>query len=336
MKPSVVITHPVHPETLALLAPPCTPVLLPEAFELPREHLAERLADAAAVLTDTPEQLDAELLSAAPALKIVAAAPRLCGTLDAEACNARGVWLTGAPSLLTQSAAELAISLALALARQLPPTDRAVRADDLANVELAAPMLGIAGARVGILGMGGLGRAIAGRLAGWDAELLYNDPQRLPGHDEQQLGLRHAGLGELLALSDLVILALPHTPSTGHLINVARLALMKRGACLINPCRGPVADEAAVLAALNSGQLGGYAADLSGADQAACRQRLASVSPLLLRHPQALFNAQIGVAPAAVRRDIEQRAAQSILQALAGAMPLDALNDPREPLLRAC
>ncbi|BBI63185.1 hypothetical protein HSBAA_44910 [Vreelandella sulfidaeris] len=122
--------------------------------------------------------------------------------------------------------------------------------------------LGIAGATMGIVGMGPIGQAVATRLKGWGATLLYSQPDALPVADEEALGVTRKTLEELLAQSDIVILALPLTKQTLHTINAARLALMKPGAFLVNPCRGSVVDEAAVLEALASGQLGGYAADV--------------------------------------------------------------------------
>ena len=129
--------------------------------------------------------------------------------------------------------------------------------------------------------MGAIGKAIAVRLQGWGANLLYSEPEGLPSDEERNLGLAHTGLEELLAQSDIVILALALNEHTFHTINPIRLALMKRGAYLINPCRGSVVDENAVLAALASGQLGGYAADVFEMEDWARTDRPHEISPSL-------------------------------------------------------
>ena len=158
----------------------------------------------------------------------------------------------------------------------------------------------------------------------------YNKPWEAFEPDEKHtaIALARKSLEELLGQADIVILALPLNKQTLHTMNTARLALMQPGAFLINPCRGSVVQEAAVLEALESGQLGGYAADVFEMEDWAREDRPQEICPTLRAHPNTLFTAHIGSAVQDVRLMIEQRAADNILQALQGECPQDAANSP--------
>jgi phosphonate dehydrogenase len=185
---------------------------------------------------------------------------------------------------------------------------------------------GIDGATIAILGMGAIGRAVATRLQGWGAQLRYTDRERLPVDIEEALRLRFQPLDQLLAESDIVMLALPLNATTLHLIDTQALATMKPGAYLINPCRGSVVDECAVLAALERGHLAGYAADVFEMEDWARHDRPRRIDAGLLSHARTLLTPHLGSAVADVRLAIEQCAATNILMALAGHTPPDAIN----------
>ena len=138
---------------------------------------------------------------------------------------------------------------------------------------------------------------------------------------------------ELLAQADIVVLALPLTPTTLHMLDSARLARMKPGSFLINPCRGSVVDEAAVLDALQSGRL---AADVFESEDWVRADRPLEIAAGLRGHANTLFTAHIGSAVQRVRLAIELRAAQNICQALAGARPVDAVNEVAAARRAAC
>ncbi len=167
---------------------------------------------------------------------------------------------------------------------------------------------------------------MADRLQGWGATLQYHEAKALDTQTEQRLGLRQVACSELFASSDFILLALPLNADTQHLVNAELLALVRPGALLVNPCRGSVVDEAAVLAALERGQLGGYAADVFEMEDWARADRPRLIDPALLAHPNTLFTPHIGSAVRAVRLEIERCAAQNIIQVLAGARPINAAN----------
>jgi phosphonate dehydrogenase len=165
-----------------------------------------------------------------------------------------------------------------------------------------------------------VGRAIAARLAGFDACVLTHDPGDGDGADS---------LDALLGAADWVILAAPLIPGNLHLIDAAALARMKPGALLVNPARGSLVDETALAAALEGGRLAGYAADVFECEDAINPDRPSSVTPRLAA-PGAptVLTPHIGSAVESVRRDIEHAAATAILDSLSGRAPAGRVSGP--------
>ena len=327
MKPRLVITHKVHQEVLDYLDPHCEIVANQTAESLAPEEVLRRVSEADAMMAFMPDRVDADFLAACPKLKIIGAALKGYDNFDAEACETRGVWLSFVPDLLTVPTAELAIGLTIALTRKLMQADAKVRSGKFVGWRPEFYGLGISGSTVGIVGMGAIGQVIASRLHSWGAALIYTD--RAPVSDSR---ISHEAvwreLDDLLRESDIIVLALPLTPDTLHIINDKTLARMKEGAYLINPCRGSVVSEAAVLRALLNGRLQGYAADVFEMEDWARAVRPRQIDPGLLNHPNTLFSSHIGSAVKKVRLEIEMRAAENILQALSGRQPMDAANNP--------
>lgn len=336
MKPRVVITHKVHQGTLDLLAPHCELVTNQSPDTLPRDEVLRRASTAEAMMAFMPDRVDRDFLEACPRLKIVGAALKGFDNFDAAACSERGVWLSFVPDLLTVPTAELTIGLTIGLTRQIRAADAFVRSGGFAGWQPAFYGLGMAGSRIGIVGMGAIGKAVAKRLVGWDAKLLYTDQGRLDTEEEDTLGAQWRDLEGLLGESDIVILALGLNETTLHVIRAERLRLMKAGAFLINPCRGSLVNEAAVLDALRKGHLGGYAADVFEMEDWARQDRPRCIDSALLAMPNTLFTAHIGSAVQTVRQAIERRAAENILDALAGRTPTDAVNSPSNHKETAC
>tara|TARA_R110000824_G_scaffold129584_4_gene291076 strand:+ start:17084 stop:18094 length:1011 start_codon:yes stop_codon:yes gene_type:complete len=328
MKPRVFITHRVHNSVLERLEQSCELITNQSDTTLPAAEVKARAATADGMMVFMPDRVSEEFLAGCPKLKVIGAALKGYDNFDVEACTRHGVWLTFVPDLLTVPTAELTIGLTISLIRHVRAADEYVRSGQFRGWQPMFYGLGIADATVGIVGMGPIGKAVATRLKGWGATLLYSQPDALPAAEEETLGVARKSLEELLGQADIVILALPLNKQTLHTMNAARLALMKPGAYLINPCRGSVVQEAAVLEALESGQLGGYAADVFEMEDWAREDRPQEICPTLRAHPNTLFTAHIGSAVQDVRLMIEQRAADNILQALQGERPQDAANLP--------
>lgn len=328
-KPTAVLTHRVFDATLAALEPHCDIIANQTGETLPREEIFHRVADADALMAFMPDLVNRALLDAAPRLRIVAGALKGCDNFDIEACTQRGIWATIVPDLLTVPTAELAIGLAIGLARHIAAGDRHVRGRYFVGWRPALYGTGLSGSTVGIIGMGRIGKALAQRLGVFDAHLLYNETSPLPADEEVALKISYSSRDALLSDSDFIFLAVPLTDETRHLIDDRSLALMKQSAFLINPCRGSVVDENAVARALIANSLGGYAADVFEFEDWALPDRPLEV-PTQLRtiENRTLFTPHLGSAVASVRQAIEMSAADDILAALRGETPPGRINTP--------
>jgi phosphonate dehydrogenase len=323
----VVIGQPVFPETLALLGDAAEVVAPSGPDPLSPIEIAAALETADAWMAFMPDRADAAVLSRAPRLRLIAGALKGFDNFDVEACTARGVWLSIVPDLLTTPTAELTVALMIGLGRRLVEADRWVRSGAFKGWEPRFYGLGLDGARVGFVGMGAIGQAIAQRLSPFGIEARYSDPCPLAPEIAARLGLsRSASLEELLGWGDYIVLAAPLTLRTRRLIDAAALAHVRPGTLLINPARGSLVDEAAVAAALEAGRLGGYAADVFEFEDWARADRPRAIDPRLLSRPDTLFTPHLGSAVAQVRRAIEDRAARNILDVIAGRPPRDAVN----------
>lgn len=332
----VVLTHKVHDEILDSLKRCCEPIPNQTPDTLPRSEILRRASSAEGIMAFMPDKIDAEFVASCPRLKIVAAALRGYDNFDVAACSSRGVWLSVVPDLLTIPTAELTIGLLIGLTRKIRAADAWVRSGEFRGWRPEFYGLGVAGSTIGIVGMGAIGRAVAERLRGWGCTTIYTDRAPIARADEARLGATWCDLDGLLREADIVVLALPLTPETLHTINPARLMAMKPGSFLVNPCRGSVVDEAAILMALQSGHLGGYAADVFELEDWARQCRPHQIAPALLSHPNTLFTAHIGSAVQKARLAIERRAAENIRQAFAGETPQDAVNDVTATGTAAC
>ncbi len=328
-RPVIVATHRIFPETRRLLVDAGALVAPGEGEEaLPSEVLRRAAADATALLAFMPDRVDDAFLAASPNLKIVAGALKGYDNFDGEACAGRGVWLTIVPDLLTIPAAELTIGLMISLARQIGAGDAFIRGGNYRGWRPAFYGRGLAGETVGFVGFGAIGRAIAARLRAFDMTLLYADPKPLDAATERDFGITRLPLDELLARADYIIAAAPLTAATLHLLGDATLSRVKPGALLINVARGSVVDEAAVARALQHGRLGGYAADVFEMEDWQRADRPRDIAAALLAHPNTVLTPHLGSAVISARQAIERRAAENILDALAGRVPRDAIYGP--------
>lgn len=289
-----------------------TVVVNEEVEPWPRETLLEHSREADALMVFMPDSLDEVFVAQCPKLRIVAAALKGFDNFDVAACRRRGIWFTIVPDLLTEPTAELALSLLLALCRNVLPGDGRLRSGEFQGWRPILYGTSLVGATVGLIGYGAVGRAFGRLISGFGCRLLWFDQ-----------GGGGDSLSQVLSESDFVLPLLPLTDRTLHMIDVSR---MKRGAYLINVGRGSVVDEEAVADALESGHLAGYAADVFEMEDWARTDRPGSVSERLLRmRDQTVFTPHLGSATKAARLAIERCAAQNIVDALSGRTPQNAL-----------
>lgn len=327
-RPLVVVTHRIHAEVADRL------VYLAELdINVANEpwcpsDLARRLAEADAMMGFMTDSVDSLLLEKATRLKIVACALKGFDSYDVDACTARGVWVSIVPDLLTDPTAELAIGLAIGLGRHVRSADRHVRTGAFQGWRPTFYGTGLAGSTVAIIGLGQVGNAIAQRLSGFRCRIVGYDPRPV-----SVAGVELVALDAAISAADFVLVAAPLTTETRHLISRARLAKAKLDSLWINIGGGSVVDEDAVADALEQSVIGGYAADVFAFEDWLLPDRPRAIPQRLLAHPATLFTPHIGSAVRSVRLAIEHRAADNILDVLAGRPPRDAINDPhgRQP-----
>ena len=314
----IVVTHWVHPEVLDLLAQAGTVESNPATLTLPRAEIIRRTSNAEALLAFMPDCVDEEFLQACPNLKIVAGAFKGGDNIDAATCARRKIRFTVVPDLLTAPTAELAITLLLGLARRVLESDALVRSGQFQGWRPILFGAGLAGKRLGIYGFGRLGQAIAKRLAGFECELYYADPQPVSAEHLKSLPpLQRLDPEKLPAQCDALILAAPLTPQSIHYINHESLLRMPKHALLVNIGRGSVADELAVAEALTQGRLGGYAADVFEFEDLSLPERPRTIpSALLEQTGKTLFTPHLGSAVESVRKEIALEAARHIVAEL--------------------
>jgi phosphonate dehydrogenase len=320
--PRIAVSNWVHDEVVARLSGVGYVDANPSRVPWSPDELTEHAADADALLAFMPDRVDAAFLERCPRLKLIACALKGFDNFDVEACTAAGVWVTIAPDLLTNPTAELAVGLAIGLARRVREGDTLVRSGAFESWRPVLYGKGLDQSVVGIVGMGALGRAIGARLAGFGCRMLGVDPR-----GEMPKGVAAVTFDAALTASDYLILAAPLTPATFHLVDRDALKRVRPGALLVNIGRGSVVDEAAVADALDAGALGGYAADVFEMEDWALESRPRAIDPRLLAHPMTLFTPHLGSAVDRVRREIAMQAADEIAAVLAGGRPRYAINE---------
>jgi phosphonate dehydrogenase len=330
VKSRVVVTHWVHPEVRDYLAAFCD-VVMPCRQEgvWPREILTEQAADADGLMVCMADSIDAAFLAGCRRLRVVSATLKGYDNFDAAACARRGVWLTIVPDILIPATAELTIGLMIGLMRRIAEGNEQVRAGGFAGWRPQLYGSTLRDATVGLAGMGQLGQAVARMLAGFGSRVVYYDARRLDADTERTLAVSYAGLSELAAKSNVMVVMLPLSAGTRDLVGPDLLGRMRPGAFLVNVGRGSVVGEEAVADALEAGNLGGYAADVFAMEDWALPGRPARIPDRLLRHPRTLFTPHLGSAVDDVRRQMSLEAARQVRQVLEqGRAPDHAVGTP--------
>jgi len=318
----------IHPLPLPNLRPTMATVVTTFALPDPAREIAaaagdvrgperwrEALGEADALLCLLTDRIDADLLAAAPRLRIVANAVVGVDHVDLAACRERGVVVTNTPDVLTEATADLTWALLMATLRRLPAAERNLRAGDFSGWGFH-DYLGsdLGGRTLGILGMGRIGRAVARRAAPFGMRVLYHNRSRLDRETERSLEAEYVEWHELLARSDVLSLHAPLTVETRHLVDEVALGRMRPGSFLINTGRGPLVDEAALVQALEEGHLAGAGLDVY--------EHEPEVHPGLLDRDDVVLLPHIGSATRETRAEMAALAARNVREVLAGRPPL--------------
>jgi glyoxylate reductase len=319
-RPRVVVSQPIPSAALERLRAVADVDVGPDASRImPRADLAARLRGADALFHLMHDVVDAEMIGAAPRLKVIASMSIFPATVDLAAATARKIAVTTIPPIVTEATADLHFALLLAVARRVVEGDAALRRGTFPGSQsLHFAGLGVHRKTLGIVGMGRIGAAVARRARGFEMAVLYTKRTRLPEAEERALGASFVPLDELLARSDFVSLHPTLTPQTRHLVGARELALMKPTAVLVNTSRGPVVDEAALAEALAARRIAGAGLDVYEEEP--------KVHPGLLALPNATLTPHLGSAVAELRAQMADIVVENLRAALEGRRPPNLFN----------
>jgi len=319
-RPAVLVARHIFPEISARLAAHFDVEANDQPVDWPRDELLRRLQGKAGAFISSTEPIDAALLDACPGLRALCTMTVGYNNIDVAACTARGVVVTNAPDVLTETTADFGFALMMATARRITESEHFLRAGRWQRWSYDMFVgADVHGATLGILGMGRIGQAIARRGAlGFGMPVIYHNRSRLAPEVEAPLGARWVEKAELLRHADHLVIVVPYSASSHHAIGAAELALMKPSATLTNIARGGVVDDAALAVALAERRIAAAGLDVFEGEP--------QVHPALLNLPNVVLTPHIASATAATRMKMALLAADNLIAVLGGKPPLTPVN----------
>ena len=320
MKPKILITRRVFPEIVASLS---------KQFEVDHnesddifsaEALRARAHGCAGVIACLTEKIDAAFFDACPTVRVVSNIAVGYNNIDVAEASKRGVKVTNTPGVLDDTTADLTFALLMAAARRITETERRLRNGEWKKGFALQQWLGtdIHHASLGIIGMGRIGQTIAKRASGFDMQVRYHNRTRLDAAIEAKLNVTLSSKQDILRESDFVVVMVPYSPATHHLIKADDIALMKPTAILINTARGGVVDDIALIAALKENRIAGAGIDVFEGEPAFNAEFLKLDNVVLTPH--------IGSATRATRMRMAELAADNTKAVLTGKIPPNQVN----------
>ena len=286
----------------------------------PQAELIRRLQGMQGVYITGSEKIDATLLDACPALRAVCSMAVGYNNIDVPACTARGVLVSNAPDVLTETTADFGFALMMATARRISESEHFLRRGEWHkwSYDMFAGA-DVHGSTLGILGMGRIGQAIARRgHLGFGMRVIYHNRSRLAPELEAPLGARWVEKDALLQQADHLVIVVPYSPASHHAIAARELALMKPSATLTNIARGGVVDDAALAEALAARRIAAAGLDVFEGEP--------QVHPGLLALPNVVLTPHIASASIPTRRAMSHLAVDNLIATLLGGRPPSALN----------
>ncbi len=319
MRPSVLVTKRIYPEAVELLSQHFEVDYEATDEGLSPEELRRRARSKQAIVSQLTDRIDAAFLESLEGVRVVSNVAVGFDNIDLAAATRRGIQVTNTPGVLTETTADLAFTLMMAVARRIVEAHKFVHSgrwkrwtiDLLAGQDIHHQTLGI-------FGMGRIGQAMARRASGFSMRVLYHDSVRAPEALERELGLEFVSAERLLREADFVSLHVPLTAETRGLIGQRELEMMKPTAILINTARGPVVEEAALAEALRARRIAGAGLDVF--------EREPEVCPLLLELDNVVLSPHIASASVATRQRMSIMAAENVIAALADERPPNLVN----------
>jgi glyoxylate reductase len=281
-------------------------------------QLIEAVKEAEVLVPTVTDRIDAAVLSqAGPQLKLIASFGTGVDHIDLKTARQRGITVTNTPGVLTEDTADMTMALILAVPRRLAEGERLVRAGEWQGWAPTG-MLGhrVNGKRLGIIGMGRIGSAVARRARGFGMSIHYHNRRRAhPSLEEELEATYWESLDQMLSRMDIISVNCPHTPATFHLLSARRLKLLREEAYIVNTSRGEVVDENALTRALESGEIAGAGLDVFEHEPA--------VNPKLLRLDNVVLLPHMGSATIEGRLAMGEKVIISIKTFVDGHTPPD-------------
>jgi glyoxylate reductase len=317
-KPRVFSTHELFPDARKILEAGCDVEYSTNPDRPPRDEVLRRVKDKEGLVCLLTERINEELLRAAPKLRIVSNVAVGFDNIDVEACTKRGVVATNTPGVLDETTADFAWTLLMAVARRLAEGEQLARSGNWKGWNLDQ-LCGadVWGKTLGLVGFGRIGRAVARRASGFQMKVIYTDAVRAPEEVEKSVNAEFRDMNSLLAESDFISVHVPLLPETRGLFDGPKFYRMKPTAFLINTSRGPVVDEAALVAALENKKIAGAALDVYE-NEPFIHSGLKRANVVLAPH--------LASASVETRTKMAVMAANSVVAIFKGQMPPNMLN----------
>jgi glyoxylate reductase len=319
VKPRVYVTRQLPREGMDLLARDCEVDFNPHDRDMTREELLDSVKNADGLVTLLNDNIDAEIMDAGPRLKVIANYAVGFNNIDIKAATERGIAVANTPGVLTETTADLAWALLMAVARRIVESDKFMRSGKFRGW---APMLylgnDVHNKTLGVLGFGRIGRAVARRASGFNMRVLYSGGKRASEEDERTYNAVFCSLETLLRESDFISLHVPLTESTRHLIGGEQFDMMKESAILINTARGPVVDEKALVWALKERKIAGAGLDVYEQEPGFESELAEMDNVVMVPH--------IGSASVSTRTKMAMMVASGAIDVLEGRMPAHLVN----------
>jgi glyoxylate reductase len=320
LRPKVYVTRELSERGLNIIKKRFDTEVWPDYAPPPKKVIVEKVKNVDGLVPLLSDKIDAEVFNAAPKLKIVAQLAVGFDNIDVQGATKRGIYVTNTPEVLTDTTADFAWALLMAVARRVVEADKYVRGGRW-EVSWHPSMLAgrdVYDSTIGIVGAGRIGYAVAKRAKGFNMKILFYDVIPRP-EMEKDFGAKRVDLDTLFKEADFISVHVPLMKETYHLVNAERLKLMKKTAYLINNSRGPVVDEKALYAALKEGRIAGAGLDVF-------EQEPTPVDNPLLKLDNVIVAPHISSASVETRAKMSEMVADNLVAFFEGRKPSNLVN----------
>lgn len=287
---------------------------------IPRDILLKKVKDCDGIISLLTDDIDKELMNLSPNLKTISNYAVGYDNIDVDTATKKGIMVTNTPGILTDTTADLAFGLLIAISRRIAEGDRFVRDGKWVHAWGPKMFIGrdVHGKTLGIIGLGRIGTTVAKRAKGFDMRVLYYDKYR-DSEKEKEMDIEYTQLENLIKKSDFITLHVPLTDETRHLIGSNEFKKMKKSAYLINTSRGPVIDQEALHQALINKDIAGAALDVF-------KEEPINPDSPLLKLDNIILTPHIGSASVETRKEMSDTAVKNVIAAIKGKKPPNLVN----------